>query len=75
MKGLAVFAAVAVADVLWTLYILATSERRAALAAWCSTGIVLAAAFTTLAYVEDPRYLLPAGLGAWIGTYVTVRRG
>ena len=75
MRWLLVFAVVALADVLWTKYILAASERRAGAAALYSTGIVLAAAYTTLAYVDDPRYLVPAALGAFLGTYWTVKRG
>jgi hypothetical protein len=75
MKWLAVFLAVALADALWSRYILAASTRQAGIASLYSAGIVLVGGFTTLAYVDDPRYLLPAALGAVAGTYWAVRRG
>ena len=75
MKAALVFLAVALADVLWTRYILCASERRAVAAAVYSAGIVLVGGMTTLAYVDDPRYLVPAALGAIVGTWVTVRHG
>ncbi len=75
MKWLAVFLAVTVADAAWSYYIRAAAERRPLAAGTSAVAILVIGGFTTLAYVHDPRYLLPAGLGAFVGTYLTVRRG
>jgi hypothetical protein len=75
VKALGVFLAVALADGLWTLYIVAAAARLPLPAALYSTGIVLTGAFVTLAYVRDRWYLLPAALGAFAGTYLSVLYG
>jgi hypothetical protein len=46
-----------------------------ALAGLASAAIILTGAFVTLAYVQDRRYLLPAVLGAFAGTYLSVALG
>jgi hypothetical protein len=73
LKWLAVAAAMAVVDTLWTLYIKAAAEGHANRAALWSCLIVLAGGFTTLAYVHDDSLLYPACIGAYIGTYLTTR--
>jgi hypothetical protein len=73
VKAFLVFAAVALADGLWTRYIRAASDGRRWPAANYSAAIIAVGAFTTIAYIDDPRYLLPACLGAWAGTWFSVR--
>jgi hypothetical protein len=73
VKALGVFLAVLVADALWTLYILAASERKPVRAASYSAAIVLAGGITTLAVVASPWYLLPASAGAFVGTWWAAR--
>jgi hypothetical protein len=51
------------------------ADRRAAAAACWGVLIFLFGAVAVTAYIDDPIYLMPAGAGAWIGTYATVRRG
>lgn len=75
MKALAVFLAVALADAAWSLYMLAVAAHRPFAAAGYSAGIVVMGAFVTVAYVKDRRYLLPAALGAFVGTYLSVLHG
>lgn len=69
----AVFLAVALADALWARWMLATSLGHAVLAGFYSAGLVLSGAFVTVAYIKDRRYLIPALLGAFVGTYLSVR--
>jgi len=73
MKHVLVFLAMFMADVFWTLYFIQVEERRAALAATASTLIVLMGMFTVLQYTHDATTAIPALLGAWLGTYVTVK--
>jgi len=75
MRWCAVFLAVALADALWSLYMLAVAAREPVVAGCYSAGIVLAGAFVTVQYVKDRRYLLPAVLGAFVGTYLSVILG
>ena len=74
MRAVLVLLAVAFADYVWARYIQACADRRTWLAAICSSVIVLLGGFTTLSLVDDPRYLVPAALGAYVGTVVAVRR-
>ena len=73
MRHALVFGAVAIADAMWTRYTLAVSGHHAYEAAIYSALIVVVGGFVTLSYVKDRRYLLPAALGAFLGTYLSVR--
>jgi hypothetical protein len=72
IRALAVFLAVAVSDWLWTKYIVTASTGLAFLAASYAAGIVVVGAFVTLAYVRDRIHIIPAVLGAFVGTYLSV---
>ena len=65
--------AMALADVCWTLYFIDVEERRAHPAAFWSAMIILVTAFTVTNYVENKIYIAAAFLGAYCGTYVTIR--
>jgi hypothetical protein len=72
IRALAVFLAVAVADGLWTRWAVAAGSGEALAAALYSSAIVVVSAFVTLAFVRDRLFILPAVLGAFIGTYFSV---
>jgi hypothetical protein len=69
------FVAMIGVDIAWAKYVLAASDRRAFHAATWSASIVCGGALVTLLYVSSPWNLVPAALGAFAGTYWTVRRG
>lgn len=71
-RGLAVALATGVSDFIWAHYIsaIAGGERLAA-ANWGAVVIVLGA-FIVVSYVSDRRLIIPAAIGAWIGTYLAV---
>jgi len=75
VKALAVFLAVALSDALWSAWITAVGRHQPALAGIASAGLVLCGAFVTMAYIGDRRYLLPAVMGAFVGTYLSVAHG
>lgn len=75
IRHLGVALAVALADSLWAFYIQAVGAGRPALSGAYSAAIVLCGAFVTLALVRDRRYLVSAVLGAFGGTYLSVRYG
>jgi len=72
MKHLLVFGAVVLIDIVWTKYIAEVGAKRAAHAAFWSALIIAIGAFTTLSYVEDRTTLIPAIVGAFVGTYLAV---
>lgn len=75
MKWLGVFLAVALADALWTGWMRSVAAHAPLAAGAYSAAIILTGAYVTLAYVQDRRYLLPAALGAFAGTYLSVSLG
>lgn len=72
-KTILVFIAVACADALWTLYVQAAANNKKLKASLVSAAIILAGSFVTLEYVENPILIIPAALGAFFGTYVTMK--
>lgn len=74
IRAVAVFALVAIWDAAWTIYIVRTQERRAASAAHYSAALYLLSAFNVVAIASDPWLAVPGVLGAWVGTYIAVRR-
>ena len=75
MNAALAFLAMIAVDILWSAYIMAVADRRAVKAALYSGGIVLGGAVVTLAYVDSAWNLIPACIGATVGTYWTVKRG
>ena len=72
-KFLLVFFATGVGDMFWTFYIRRTSEGKALQASLFSAVIMLTGGIVIITYVEDKWYLVPAVLGALVGTYFTVK--
>ncbi len=68
LKAFLVFAAVAVTDVFWTLYVTGATEGKIWRASVYSTMIVVCGSTATIEYVQDPRMILPAAMGAFVGT-------
>jgi len=67
-----VFLAVTLADILWTKYFLATSREQEHIAGLYSAGIILVGSFITRSYVHDGIMIIPAVLGAYVGTAGTI---
>ena len=65
--------AMAFADVCWTLYFIDVEERKAHAAAFWSALIILVTAFTVTNYVENEIYITAAFIGAYLGTFGTIK--
>ena len=63
---------VALADVCWTMYIMASTQHKALRAGLWSTMIVLCGSFATISFIADRRLVFASALGAFIGTTLTV---
>lgn len=74
MIYLLVFVSTLLADIAWTRYTLAVGARAAVKAGIWSTLIILFGAFNITTYVTDRRAIIPAALGAFIGTWWAVGR-
>lgn len=71
-KGLLVFSAYALLDVLYAVYTSAVVKYQAHLAAICTAIIYALSVFGVQLYMQDARFIIPLTLGAWAGTYFTV---
>jgi hypothetical protein len=74
MTWVFVFTATVIADVIWTEWSKAVTAKHAELAGLYAAGIILCGAFVTIEYVRDSSLVLPAALGAMLGTWLSVRR-
>jgi hypothetical protein len=68
-----VAAAIFAADVCWTLYFIETTAKNAVKAAFWSSMIMVCSAFAVTGYVEDKRLIVAAIVGAFLGTYATIK--
>lgn len=71
--ALIVFVTYIVIDILYASYVLAVGRNQPVRAAALSSVIYGLLAYGILTYSENTLYLVPLALGAFIGTYVTVR--
>jgi hypothetical protein len=74
LQCLFVFIAMAVTDVLWTQYIIATTKGLAFKAAIWSASIVLMSGAIVCVYVSNHWTILVAAAGAFVGAYLSVSR-
>jgi hypothetical protein len=67
-----VFAATAAADGCWTRYMQSVKKGCAIPSAIWSAAIIVVGAISIIEYTRDSLYVIPAALGAFIGTYVSM---
>ncbi len=72
-RAFLIFLATSLSDILWVFYIRRTSEGKAFSAGLFSALIVVIGAFVIVSYVDNKFYLIPAALGAFIGTIITIK--
>jgi hypothetical protein len=68
-----VFFAAFFVDIFWTLCIRRTSEGKAGSAANYSAIIILLSCVSITSFVEHVGYVIPAALGGWLGTFITIK--
>jgi len=69
----AVFFAVVLMDYVWCLYVQAVATKRLVVASNMSVAIIGLSGYVTTMYIDDVWLLIPAGIGAWIGTAIAVK--
>jgi hypothetical protein len=60
-------------DIFYTYYLKAVHEENALRASCWSVAVFLVACFAVIEYTTNHMLLIPAGLGAFCGTYVGMR--
>ena len=73
LKFLAVVVSTALADVAWTLYFVSVSEKQAVRAGAWAVVVVALGAVAAISYIGDNTLLVAAMIGAFVGTWGTVR--
>jgi len=72
-RALQVVAAMTCLDLVFAFYVIQTAEKAAYAAGALAAAIIVLSGFVTRAYVDDKRMLIPAALGAFLGTFLAVR--
>lgn len=68
-----VMLALILADICWTMYFTETANKHAVKAGIWSALIMLSGSYATVSFVNDKRFIVAAMLGAFIGTYATIK--
>lgn len=63
----------AILDVCWTMFLIETEKRSAFKASAWSSLIILSNALVIILYVENKWLISAAAIGAFIGTYATIK--
>jgi hypothetical protein len=67
------FAVYLLFDVIYAKYVLALSKLQALRAANFSVIMYILTVYGTIQYVQNPINAIPVALGAWCGTYLTIK--
>lgn len=68
-----VFAVYVFFDILYALYVLCVSRKKALSASAISAVLYSLGAYGVMNYLHNPWYLIPLACGAFLGTYVAVK--
>ena len=73
IKFILVFITVCFSDFIWSKYIIHVSKGNAISASLYGASTYLIGSLITLTYIHDYKMIIPATLGALLGTYLSVR--
>jgi hypothetical protein len=71
-RGIAVFLGTFISDYVWAKYIASITTATPFVASVWATITIVMGAFVVLSYVHDKRMIVPAAIGAFVGTYLAV---
>jgi type IV secretory pathway VirB6-like protein len=72
LQCLLVFVAMAIADICWAYYFIKIDERKSVAAGMWGSAIYICGAVSVVSYTQDRTLIIPAVLGAFVGTYLTI---
>lgn len=73
IQWLLIFAVNVALDVVWAKYTIAVGARRPVVSSFWAFNIIVVGGVSTLMIVDNPYLLIPAAVGAYVGTYFTVK--
>lgn len=73
IRFILVYLAVTLTDICWSMYFIETDNRNAMKAAFWSAFIILVSSYAITNYVFEKTYVIAAMLGAFTGTYITIK--
>ena len=71
-KSILVAGCMFISDYFWAKYISTVALTNSIAAANYGVAVVVLGAYVVVSYVEDKRLIVPAAIGAWLGTYYGV---
>lgn len=71
-KCIGIFFAVCVSDFVWARYMASVARDSRLEASYWAVGVIGLGAFITISYVNDKRLVIPAMMGAFVGTYLAI---
>jgi hypothetical protein len=69
-KMVLILLAMVVVDIVWTIYISSVAMKKPMLAGVASSISLVINSFVVVSFVDDYWYIVPAGIGTFIGTSV-----
>lgn len=72
VKAIVIFFVYVIVDLLYAYYILCVGRQQAFRAATASSILYSLLAYGVISYSENKYYLIPLGMGAWVGTFILV---
>ncbi len=73
LKFMLVFVCVTITDACWAFYIVKASQKKALPASVWGSMISMLTSITVIAYTEDHRFIIASVLGAFVGTYLSIK--
>jgi hypothetical protein len=73
MSYIIVFIVMTLTDFVWAQYTAAIAKDKAFPAGLWSIGIILFGSYVTKSYVDDYWMIIPASIGAFAGTFLSVK--
>lgn len=73
LTALTVFVVYVVFDILYAVYVLCVSQKRAIAASFTGSMLYSLGAVGVMNYTHNILYLIPLSMGAFVGTYIAVK--
>jgi len=74
LKFAGVFIMATILDYAWSAYVQSVQIRGRFIASLWATMLMVLSGFVTVSFVKEPLLLIPAGLGAFFGTWISFKK-
>lgn len=73
VRFLMVFGASFLSDICWAFYFIKIASQKAIAAGLWGASVIILGSMITISFVDDHTLLIPSVLGAFVGTFLTVK--